>query len=254
MPPRHSAPPILCYVTDRLALDVPAGASREAALLARIMDAVDAGLDWIQMREKDLDAGSLLDLARAAVGDAAAASRTAKSGTGSGPSSDSTSNRIPIRILVNDRLDVACAAGAGGVHLGEESLPIREVVENIAQWKRAAGHEDFLVGASCHSVEGARLATGSGADYIFFGPVFATPSKASFGPPQGLAPLAEICRSVSIPVLAIGGITANNAAACLEAGAAGIAAIRLFQTWFQRGGGVESLGAQIAKLRREISH
>jgi thiamine-phosphate pyrophosphorylase len=254
MSPRHSASPILCYVTDRLALDVPAGASREAALLARIMDAVDAGLDWIQMREKDLDAGSLLDLARAAVADAAVASRTAQGGMGSGPSSDFASKRIPIRILINDRLDIACAAGAGGVHLGEESLPIREVVQNIARWKDAAGREDFLVGASCHSVEGARLAADSGADYIFFGPVFATPSKASYGPPQGLAPLSEICRSVSIPVLAIGGITADNAAACLEAGAAGIAAIRLFQTWFQGGAGIGSLGAQIARFRGDINH
>jgi thiamine-phosphate diphosphorylase len=249
--------PIVCYVTDRLAidpaLDVPAGANREAALLARIMEAVSAGVDWIQVREKDLEAGTLLDLVNAAVADAAAVSRAVDENAKAGVGSGSSSGPIPVppirsRILINDRLDVACAAGAGGVHLGENSLPIREVVKNAAQWKRAAGREDFLVGASCHSLEGGRLAAASGADYIFFGPVFATPSKASFGPPQGPAALAEICRSVSIPVLAIGGITDENAADCLEAGAAGIAAIR----WFQACRGGESLRARITKLRGEI--
>ncbi len=95
--------------------------------------------------------------------------------------------------------------------------------------KRQVGNAEFLVGASCHSVEGARSAAGHAVDYIFFGPVFATPSKAAFGPPQGLAKLAEVCRAVPIPVLAIGGITKENAAACFDAGAIGIAAIRLFQ-------------------------
>jgi thiamine-phosphate pyrophosphorylase len=87
----------------------------------------------------------------------------------------------------------------------------------------------FLLGVSCHSVEGVKSAARDGASYVFFGPVFATPSKAGMGKPQGVAGLAEACRSVSIPVLAIGGITLENAAACIKAGAAGIAAIRLFQ-------------------------
>jgi thiamine-phosphate pyrophosphorylase len=88
---------------------------------------------------------------------------------------------------------------------------------------------DFLVGVSCHSQEAAKSAEDGGADYIFFGPVFTTPSKAAYGAPQGLARLAEVCRSVSLPVLAIGGIALENATSCLAAGAAGIAAIRLFQ-------------------------
>jgi len=88
---------------------------------------------------------------------------------------------------------------------------------------------DFRIGVSCHSSDSARAAERGGADYIFFGPVFATPSKASFGSPQGIERLREVCAAVEIPVLAIGGVSAENAPACIEAGAAGIAAIRLFQ-------------------------
>jgi thiamine-phosphate pyrophosphorylase len=112
------------------------------------------------------------------------------------------------------------------VHLGRESAPAREV----KKWCRA-GHAPpgFLVGVSCHSLNEALAAEADGADYIFFGPVFATPSKEAFGPPQDIARLAEVCRSVRIPALAIGGISPENAAECLRAGAAGIAAIRLFQ-------------------------
>jgi len=92
-----------------------------------------------------------------------------------------------------------------------------------------ASVKDFLLGVSCHALESAKAAAAGGADYIFFGPVFPTPSKAAFGEPQGVKRLAEVCRSMPVPVLAIGGITLENAAACFTAGAAGIAAIRLFQ-------------------------
>jgi thiamine-phosphate diphosphorylase len=129
------------------------------------------------------------------------------------------------RVLVNDRLDVALAANAAGVHLAENSLP----VEVVSEWRRSTGRVDFLVGASCHSIESARAAERGGADYIFFGPVFATPSKVAFGAPQGTERLREVCASVGIPVLAIGGVNAENGRECIAAGAAGIAAIRLFQ-------------------------
>jgi thiamine-phosphate pyrophosphorylase len=197
---------IVCYVTDRQSLDATAG--REAALLQRIENAVSAGVDWIQIREKDLPARELLDLTRTAI-------RVC----------GNLNEHRAARILVNDRADVAWAAGAAGVHLGERSLPIPAVV-NV---RRGLARPDFLVGASCHSLGAALRAVGEGADYLFFGPIFATPSKAGFGPPQGLAKLAEICRALSIPVIAIGGITLENAAACAAAGAKGIAAIRLFQ-------------------------
>lgn len=169
-----------------------------------IRRAAAAGAGWIQIREKDLDSRSLVELVRFAVAETRGTSA---------------------RVLVNDRLDVALAANAAGVHLGENSLP----VEAVTEWRGSTGRLDFLIGASCHSLESARAAERGGADHIFFGPVFATPSKATFGAPQGTERLREVCASVGIPVLAIGGVNAGNARDCLAAGAAGIAAIRLFQ-------------------------
>ena len=169
-----------------------------------IRRAAAAGADWIQIREKDLEARSLAELARLAIAETRAS---------------------PARVFVNDRLDIALAAAAAGVHLGEKSLPLESAIE----WRRCAGRTDFLIGISCHSLESARAAGRGGANYIFFGPVFATPSKAAFGAPQGIERLREVCAAVEIPVLAIGGVNLENARACLEAGAAGFAAIRLFQ-------------------------
>jgi thiamine-phosphate pyrophosphorylase len=203
---------IVCYVTDRRSLEPGAAGNAEADLARRIEDAVSAGVDWVQIREKDLPARNLADLTRGAVARAAI----------------ETGERAPTgraRILVNDRFDVAWAAAAAGVHAGESSLPVRA----LAETRRRLGREAFIVGASCHSLRGVVSAAEEGADYVFFGPVFATPSKEGFGAPQGLPKLAEACDAVSIPVVAIGGITVENAGACRKAGAAGIAAIRLFQ-------------------------
>jgi len=212
---------ILCYVTDRHSLEVAAGGNREEALAQRVQHAVCAGVHWVQIREKDLPARNLMDLTRTAV-------RACKS----------LSARGEARVLVNDRCDVAWAAGAGGVHAGEKSLPVRALVDA----RRTFGVANFLVGVSCHTLDGAINAADEGADYLFFGPVFATPSKTGFGAPQGLAKLAQICGAVDIPVMAIGGITLENAASCRAAGAGGIAAIRLFQ---QRG----DLAEIVASLR-----
>ena len=207
---------ILCYVTDRRALERACppstggplskniGTDSVQGLLEAIGKAATAGINWIQIREKDLEARALAELVRLAC---AATRETGAS------------------ILVNDRLDVALAAGAAGVHLRETSLP----VETVAEWRRSAGRMEFRIGVSCHSLEAARAADGAGANYIFFGPVFATPSKAAFGAPQGIERLREVCRSVRVPVLAIGGVTVENAHSCFAAGAAGVAAIRLFQ-------------------------
>jgi len=202
LPP--AANPVLCSVTDRHLLG-PDEDARLAALSAAIRRAIAASVDWIQIREKDLSGRRLSELVRDAVG-AAGGSST--------------------RILVNDRLDIALGLGAAGVHLGEESVPVAEVI----RWRNAEPtRRSFLVGASCHSLAAAQQAERDGADYIFFGPVFDTPAKRKFGPPQGLERLSEVCRAARVPVLAIGGITLENAPGCLRSGAAGLAAIRLFQ-------------------------
>jgi thiamine-phosphate pyrophosphorylase len=208
---------LLCYVTDRRNL---AGAP-ELALklqLEKIKQAANAGVDWIQIREKDLSGRALAQLTKDAMG-------LAGSGTA---------------VLVNDRVDVACAAGARGVHLGEHSLPVEETRRLLSERFQK---EDFIVGVSAHSLKGARQAEQAGADYVIFGPVYETPSKASFGRPQGAQRLREVCQGLKIPVLAIGGITLENAGECIAAGARGIAAIRLFQD-------AEDLASVVRELRK----
>jgi thiamine-phosphate pyrophosphorylase len=191
--------PIVCYVTDRKALGPQAALQ---SVSEKIRFAATAGVDWVQIREKDLSARELLQLAQGVVQSGGA------------------------RILVNDRLDVALAAGAAGVHLGRASVPAGDVV----RWCRAGNApQGFLIGVSCHSLEEVREAETAGADYAFFGPVFDTPSKRPFGAPQGIARLGEVCRAVGIPVLAIGGVEEENAVSCIRAGASGVAAIRMFQ-------------------------
>lgn len=179
--------------------------------MSKIEAAAAAGVDWIQIREKDLSGRDCALLTREAL------QRATKS---------QASDAARTRIIVNDSLDVALSESAGGVHLGEKSLPAAEAKRLVVN---RGERNDFVVGVSCHSLEAARSAARDGADYLFFGPVFATASKAAFGAPQGLERLATVCREISIPVLAIGGITLENASACFAAGASGIAAIRLFQ-------------------------
>jgi thiamine-phosphate pyrophosphorylase len=207
--------PILCYVTDLRALE------GTPALHAAIRRAAAAGTDWIQIREKDLEARALVGIVRRAAVETRGTSA---------------------RLIINERLDVAVATGAAGVHLGETSLP----VEDVIQWRRSTGRAGFQIGASCHSPESALAAEHNGADYVFFGPVFATPSKIEFGRPQGVERLREVCGTVRIPVLAIGGITTVNSGACLAAGAAGVAAIRLFQE-------SDDVAAAVARLRGEMA-
>lgn len=206
---------LLCYVTDRSQLRPPLTTEE---LLPVIQRAVAAGLDWIQIREKNLPASEMLELARRVV----------------------TISGSKARVLVNDRLDVALAAGADGVHLGSESFPAREALRWCRAGNAGAG---FLVGVSCHRMHEAIEAADAGADYIFFGPVFETPAKLRFGPPQGVERLAEVCQRARTTVFAIGGIDESNAGECLRAGAAGLAAIRLFQQH------LENLAATVRKLR-----
>ncbi|MCI0338328.1 MAG: thiamine phosphate synthase [Acidobacteria bacterium] len=168
-----------------------------------IREAAQAGCQLVQIRERDLSARDLCNFTRAAIG--AARPHGAK-------------------ILVNDRLDVAITAGADGVHLRVSSLPASEVRSIVS----GRGLRDFLIGVSTHSLAEAQRAESSDADFIVCGPVFATPSKSSFGSPLGKERFAEICRSVKIPALALGGINLSNFRELLRSGAAGIAAIGLF--------------------------
>lgn len=202
---------VVCYVTNRKSLVRAAAEAKAPKILENIRVALNAGVDWIQIREKDLPARELLALARQAA-------QTADARDGKNPSA---------RIIVNDRLDVAVVAGAHGVHLGQASI----VASDVVRWCRAGNAPaDFAIGLSCHSLEEARSAENAKVNYIFFGPIFETPSKKEFGDPQGIQKLAEVCLAVpSVEVIAIGGVNAENAVSCICAGAAGIAAIRMFQ-------------------------
>ena len=183
----------LCYITDRHGL-------APLPLLPRLQAVAAAGVDLIQLREKDLACCELLQLVKSAV---------------------EVGRRTHTRIVVNDRLDVAIASGAHGVHLGGQSAPPDAVRRHM--------DKDFLVGVSCHSMEEALRAEAGGADYILLGPIFDTPSKRQYGPPLGLNKLSEVTNRIKIPLLALGGITVEKVGSCLEAGATGIAGIRLFQ-------------------------
>ncbi len=199
------ASPLLYLITDRQQF-----VSNLHQQLEAIAAAAQAGCQLIQIREKDLLPRELCEFVRAAIAEA---------------------KPHGARVLVNDRLDVALASGADGVHLRTNSLPAAEI-------RRIVQQRDFLIGVSTHSLSEAQTAEASGADFIVCGPVFPTPSKASYGAPLGLLQLAEICRAVSLPVLALGGIAMTNFNEPLACGAAGIAAISLFKN-------ISSLGSNI---------
>ncbi|MFQ5512610.1 MAG: thiamine phosphate synthase, partial [Candidatus Krumholzibacteriia bacterium] len=120
-------------------------------------------------------------------------------------------------LYINDRIDVALAVGADGAHCPEAGFPPRDA-------RRLLG-PDRAVGASTHSVEGARQAFEGDSDFVTFGPVFTTPSKSAWGAPQGLDALGRVCEAVGRPVYAVGGVTPDRAAACLQRGAAGVAVV-----------------------------
>ena len=188
--------PVLCLITDRGRL----GADWEHATVERVRAAARAGVDLVQVRERELDGGPLARLVRACV-DAVRGTRT--------------------RVLVNDRLDVALAAGAHGVHLRADSMPgsrVRRVVP-----------PGFLVGRSVHSVEEAAAAADGSLDYLIFGTVFETASKPG-REAAGLSALAAVSRATPLPVLAVGGITAARIEPVVAAGAAGVAGISMFDT------------------------
>lgn len=189
--------PLLYLITDRQQFSSSSPLAWQAQL-ATIALAAQAGCQLIQIREKDLSARELCTFVRAAI---------------------EAARPFGAKVLVNDRLDVALAAGADGVHLRVTSLPAATVRRLVSP--------EFLIGVSTHSLAEAEAAADS-ADFLVCGPVFPTPSKSQYGPPLGLERFAEICQHVQLPVLALGGITMQNYADCFRHHAAGLAAIRLF--------------------------
>jgi len=166
-------------------------------LAAAVGAALRGGVDLVQLREKDLPTNRLCDLA------AELLRLTRPHGA---------------RLLINDRIDVALAVGADGVHLPGDSFSARDARALLGKHKTIA--------VSTHSIEQAARAASDGADFIVFGPIFDTPSKRSFGPPLGLEPLRRVVREVGVPVIAIGGIDSSNAVEVAATGCAGIAVIR----------------------------
>jgi thiamine-phosphate pyrophosphorylase len=184
----------VCLVTDRQQT-----AGRDLVSVAE--QALEGGVEAIQLREKDLGAGDLFRLGERLIPLTRAAGAA---------------------LLVNDRADVAIALGADAVHLTRGSLPIRIV--------RSLVGPSMRIGISCHGLEDVREAVEAQADYIFLGPIYETPSKAAYGAPIGLDVLRRAHAAYSIPILAIGGICADRVNEVLDAGAHGIAVISAILT------------------------
>jgi len=178
-----------CLIAERAQCSGELEATNEAAL--------GAGVRTVHLREKQATTLEIYNLARRL---------------------RQLTRRYDALLVINDRADVALAVGADGVHLGWQSLPVAEVRRLVGRGR--------LIGKSVHNLAEAQQAASEGVDYMFASPVFDTPSKAGLVPTLGLDRLAEICKSVNLPVIGLGGIDSSNAAAVIEAGACGIAVIR----------------------------
>ena len=185
--------PLFYYITDRRQL-------HGTSLIACIRRAIATGVDFVQIREKDLEDRALFELTRRVL---ALVDGTA------------------CRVLVNGRADIALAAGAHGVHLPSTGLQIPD----IRKWLPPS----LLVGLSAHTLAEIRRACEWKADYVLMGHIFPTRSKSGFGPPVGLNRLKKACSGASVPILGLGGIKPELIGSVLAAGAAGVAGISLFQ-------------------------
>ena len=195
---------LLYYITDR-ARFLGTESHRRKCLLRKIAEAAHAGVDYVQLREKDLPARELESLAQ----EAANATRESRSKT---------------RLLINSRTDIALAAQADGVHLTSQDISPTDVRKI---WHEAQGSAEPIIGVSCHTEAEVIEAERASADFVVFGPVFEKRGAAEILA-VGTDELRKVC-SYRIPVLALGGITTENAHLCIEAGANGVAGIRLFQ-------------------------
>ena len=202
---------LLYYITDRSQFSGDES-SRRRRLLETIAQAARCGVDYIQLREKDLPARELETLAREA---AAVVHQLGKG-----------NQKLKTGLLINSRTDIALAGGADGVHLRSNDISPGKV-RNIWTQCGAGAHARVIVGVSCHSPTEVANSAAEGADFAVFGPVFEKEAPMP-GSPVGLDGLRGACRE-KIAVIALGGLTLENATDCVQAGAAGIAGIRLFQ-------------------------
>ncbi|MBA2259068.1 MAG: thiamine phosphate synthase [Acidobacteria bacterium] len=215
----HLPTPIVCVITR--ARGVP-GSPERAALVSRMALAAAAGASMIQVRERQLDDRACVDFTRELI--------DATTGT-------------PCVVTVNDRPDIAVAAGAAGAHLKSDGVSAADV--------RSIAPANFLVGRSVHSLPEAVAAEREGGyDYLVFGTVFPTASKPADHAIAGIEALQAVCAGVSLPVLAIGGVTPSRAAQAARAGAAGVAAVSLFAEARDIAEAVSSLRALTGHSRR----
>ncbi|WP_019177202.1 thiamine phosphate synthase [Methanomassiliicoccus luminyensis] len=196
------------------------GLSRGLTHIELARRAVEGGADVIQLRDKKMSGGDLF-LAASEMRDIC--------------------RKAGALFIVNDRLDIALASGADGVHLGQNDLPVGAA--------RRIVPEGFIIGVSVSSAEQAVIAERNGADYVGFGPVFPTSSKADAGEERGFAELARVRRSVRVPVVAIGGINEGNAAEVVRAGADGISVISAVVSQEDVSAAAARLKALIAKVK-----
>jgi len=179
-----------------------------------VQKACEAGVQAVQLREKDLSGKALCELAHQI---------------------REVTTRFGVRLFINGRPDVAKVIAADGVHCPEEGFPPSAVRQYWSQ---------FSIGVSVHSLEAAKKAEKEGADFLLFGPVFFTPSKEEYGKPQGTDRLKKICESTSIPVFAVGGVTPAKVSECLQAGAYGVAGISALMEADDVSGKVEAFHSQ----------
>ena len=183
-------------------------------LLDVVKAALEGGVGLIQLREKDLSGKELFDLAR---------------------DMRKLTTVYGAKLLINDRVDIAIVAGADGVHLGQKSIPAADARRALSMTgtvpilrhdeSLSVNRDSPLIGVSTHSLEEALQAQSDGADFITFGPVYLTPSKAVYGEPVGIDKLRKVAKAVSIPIYALGGIKRDNIGEVLRAGAYGVAMI-----------------------------
>lgn len=215
------ARPVLCLVTDRTRIPHALGTDGRAELVELVREAARAGVDLVQIRERDLTARDLYELVCACV---------------------KATEHTFAHLVVNDRCDVAIAAGAAGVHLRSDSPDGSRM--------RRLSPAGFLVGRSVHDPgEAVTVVKNGELDYLIAGTVFPTPSKRGMHEYLGLEGLRDIVRRVNVPVLAIGGVTSSTVAAIAATGAAGFAAIGLFA---EVGADGETLGQLVRQARREF--